>query len=124
LSSFQNSTTRAQLILGLQRFLNALRKIGIPFEVWIDGSFTTNKENPNDVDLVAFASTADVNSLDPVKQHRLAGLFERITTRHSFGCDVLFSVAEDQNLRSYWRGWYGFDREEQPKGIARIMVLP
>lgn len=124
LSAFAQSTTRPGLIVGLRRFLNALQPFGIHFEVWVDGSFVTTKENPNDIDLVAFASVTQVNALSADDKKRLGGLFDRVSTRHSFGCDVLFAVREDENVRSYWRGWYGFDRTERPKGIARIVVNP
>jgi len=57
-------------------------------------------------------------------QNYLKGLLDRTSTRRRFGCDVLFAPAGDQDLRSYWRGWYGFDRLEQPKGIAKLVVTP
>lgn len=123
-SGFQNSTTRPPLIAGLKSFMNALRTSGVEFELWIDGSFTTQKENPNDIDLVAFAPAATLNGLPPQKQALLQSLFDRISSRSTFGCDVIYAPAEDANLRSYWRGWYGYDRSEQPKGIARVLVTP
>lgn len=124
LSAFPGTSTRGLLISGLKRYLQALRQFGISFEVWLDGSFATEKENPNDIDLVVFASGADVNGLSPPTQASLRSLFDRISIKQTLGLDVLFAVAEDQNMRSYWRGWYGFDRDEQPKGIARIELLP
>ncbi|SJZ36034.1 hypothetical protein SAMN02745119_00235 [Trichlorobacter thiogenes] len=122
LSSFSTSTTRQPLINGLKSFIAFLRKLGIPCEMWIDGSFTTNKVDPNDIDLVVFASESDVNQLDSDKQLLLANLIDRASSKRRFGCDVLFAVAEDFEMRSYWRGWYGFDRQERPKGVAKIMV--
>lgn len=124
LSSFSTSATRPKLISGLRDFISALRRVGVPCELWIDGSFSTHKVDPNDVDLVVFASKQDVDKLDPAKRQFFAGLFDRINSRRKFGCDVLFSVAEDINSRSYWRGWYGFDRQERPKGIAKLTVTP
>jgi hypothetical protein len=91
----------------------------ISFEIWIDGSFTTNKTNPNDIDLVVFADGNSFNQLEIEKQQSLRRLFDRDETRRVFGLDVLFCPSEDNNGRSYWRGWYGFDRNEKPKGIAK-----
>lgn len=54
LKNFPNSKTRRLLINGLNEFVAHLSSLGIPIELWIDGSFTTNKENPNDIDLVIF----------------------------------------------------------------------
>lgn len=125
LSDFPSSKTRAPLINGFSKFVDKLKEFNITFEIWLDGSFTTNKENPNDIDLVVFGSENDLNKLPEAHQIKLRGLLlDRATTKHRFGCDVLFSVTEDQNMRSYWRGWYGFDRNENPKGIARLVVNP
>jgi hypothetical protein len=122
LNSFSNSSTRAELIAGLRRYVDCLAKFGIRFEIWIDGSFVTHKENPNDVDLVAFASSSEVNCLSADFKRQLRGLFDRISVKQAFKCDVLFAPIEDMNVRSYWRGWYGFDRSENPKGIARLVI--
>ncbi len=124
LSNFAGTKTRATLIQGFKQYLQALRQYGVQFEVWIDGSFATDKRDPSDIDLVVFASGAELNALPPHSQTSLRSLFDRVNIKHTLGCDVLFSVSEDANARSYWRGWYGFDRDEQPKGIARVRVSP
>jgi hypothetical protein len=121
-SGFPDSTTRLPLIAGLRSFIAALRQMEISFEIWIDGSFTTNKTNPNDIDLVVFADGNSFNQLEIEKQQSLRRLFDRDETRRVFGLDVLFCPSEDNNGRSYWRGWYGFDRNEKPKGIAKVVV--
>jgi len=92
--------------------------------VWLDGSFSTEKIDPNDVDLVVFADPVEINKLPPSLQTYLRGLFDRATSKRQYGCDVLFAPSSDTTMRSYWRGWYGFDRLEQPKGIARLAVSP
>ena len=122
LQDFPGSKTRKPLIEGLNAFVNHLSDIGVPIELWIDGSFTTQKVNPNDIDLVIFSPAAVVNELLPEKQKLFQVLTDRDTVKINFGCDVLFCPAEDQDMRSYWRGWYGFNRHEQPKGIARVLV--
>jgi len=104
--------------------LSALRRAGVAFEVWLDGSFCTEKIDPHDVDLVVFADPEDLNRLDPARQTYLSGILDRTNARRQFGCDVLFAASNDMNMRSYWRGWYGFDRREQPKGIVSLTVAP
>jgi hypothetical protein len=74
--------------------------------------------------LVVFADEDRLNALDPVKQQYLKGLLDRESARAQFCCDVLFCPAGNLNLPSYWRGWYGFDRHENPKGIVKLVVTP
>lgn len=123
-SSFGQSQTRGALVNNLKRYIEALRQFGISFELWIDGSFATDKENPNDVDIVVFGSKTDIDNLPTTMKDALSAVFDRVNIRQTLGCDVLFTIAEDQTMRSYWRGWYGYDRNEQPKGIARIRIAP
>lgn len=122
LQNFPTSKTRASLIQGLQRYLALLKAVGVKFEMWIDGSFTTEKVDPGDIDLVVFFDFNELNELPPETQARLVGLVDRHTAKQNFGCDVLMANKDDDNHRSYWRGWYGFDRNENPKGIARVAV--
>ena len=124
LGAFSSSSTRPALLAGLRSFLACLKNVGIEFEIWLDGSFCTEKPDPNDVDLVIFAEHQKLNSLDVAKQRYLNTLLDRTTSKISFGCDVLFCVSEDINRRSYWRGWYGYDRDENPKGIAKLVISP
>ena len=121
---FNGSATRRTLASGLRTYLNALRLAGVSFEVWLDGSFTTQKVDPNDVDLVVFADPNEINRLPPALQTYLQGMFDRTSAKHQFGCDVFFTLSSNEVQRSYWRGWYGFDRLEQPKGIALLVVSP
>lgn len=125
LSGFTESGTRAELIDNLKQFLAALSALGIEFEVWLDGSFTTLKMDPNDIDLVAFASAKEIETLAPDKQSLAKTLLgNNVAIRQNLKLDVYFSAIENAEWRSYWRGWFGFDRNESPKGIARLKVQP
>jgi len=122
---FPNSTRRQSLVDGFNDFVIMLSNVGIPFEVWIDGSFTTFKDDPNDIDLVIFASQSAVNSLTEESRaflHAIVQPNNRPLLKDKYGCDVLFSIGDNEDHRSYWRGWYGFDRNENPKGLARVWV--
>jgi hypothetical protein len=56
-TDFPNSETRKTLFDNYLRYLDSFSKEITPnFMQWIDGSFVTQKENPNDIDLVTFIS--------------------------------------------------------------------
>ncbi len=58
-SKFDKQTKRAALFEEFKRYFRDLFDVlGIDeIEVWVDGSFATRKENPNDIDFVFFLDT-------------------------------------------------------------------
>lgn len=96
---FFTSPIRGSLLLGLFKFREALRAIGIVDGYqWIDGSFTEDVERegrvPQDIDVVTLsyrpahvATPADWGAF--VAAHS-AGVFSRPVNRSAYGCDTLF----------------------------------
>ncbi len=63
---FSNSKTRHNLFDNYLEYLRLFsRNITPKFEQWINGSFVTQKENPNDIDFVTFI---DANIFDKFEQ--------------------------------------------------------
>lgn len=122
LNAFPGSLTRDKLVKGLNGYIDCLKAIQIPFEVWIDGSFVTNKMNPNDIDLLIVVSEQKINMLTSDQKIYLNMLLNKPMAKTKFYCDVYFCVAENEQYKSYWRGWFGFSRKEVPKGIVRMKV--
>src|SRR5579862_7097575 len=81
---FALSTTRGIIMTGLRQVVKRITDSGISCDVWLNGSFLTEKIDPADVDLVALvpaqfydAGTSDqratlewLTSNDPKKLHR------------------------------------------------------
>lgn len=120
--AFSGWARRQKIFNGLVQFCTGLRSVGIPFEVWVDGSLLTEKPMPNDVDVVVFAQKTDVNALDAEKRRLLYTLLSREETRLRYETDVYFVEQPCPTLRSYWRGWFTFDRSEQPRGVFVISI--
>ena len=119
---FENIERRAVLLDRFEAFVSCLNDVPIKMEVWIDGSFATTKDYPGDIDLVVIFDKDEVNSLPQDKQNILRELFgDQKTTKLRYECDAYF-IFNNMDDKSYWRGLFGFDREENPKGIARIMM--
>lgn len=118
-------TVKEKRIYLVDRFKFLMEKIeliGISFEIWINGSFVMNKEEPNDIDIVFFYDPKAANSLPTDKQQILKEIANNAVTKYRYNCDVYFIPNNDVALRSYWRGWFGYTRTEKAKGFARIMV--
>ncbi|WP_431026512.1 DUF6932 family protein [Klebsiella pneumoniae] len=96
-------------------------------EVWLDGSFTTQKPEPDDVDILVVIDFLALNNLPDVLKPTVSTLLNRDYVKLNFNIDVLLLAENHPDLdyderRSYWRGWFGFDRKENPKGLARVML--
>lgn len=124
---FPTSQRRQLIAENLLNFSKEIFRVGIPYEFWVDGSFATTKINPNDADIVLFWGYQHMTALYP----RL-NAFRR---KYADILDIYFTYAVCQeneqrlpppdyqqviNNRNYWRGQFGFDRSDHPKGIIRI----
>jgi hypothetical protein len=51
-TKFPLSATRPKIMAGLEHVIAEVQKTGLEAEIWIDGSFLTEKVNPEDSDIV------------------------------------------------------------------------
>lgn len=126
-AGFSTSQTRTIISDSLVAFSAEIFQFGIPYEFWVDGSYATTKVNPNDADIILFLQYRDYIILSP-----MLGAFRQ---KYRGLLDIYFACAvspENEkalspkdygiviNHRNYWRGQFGFDRQDNPKGIIRI----
>lgn len=119
---FLNQEKRLKLIERFSYLIEKVEDIGISFEVWIDGSFVTNKEEPNDIDIAFFYDPNAANLLPEDKKLIFKEVANNSISKYRYNCDVYFLPNDDIALRSYWRGWFGYTRTEKAKGFARIII--
>ena len=112
--SFVQPQSRLLLFERLSIFLDVVRSTVGSCEVWIDGSFVTTKPNPNDVDILVLLPSNAVFAESDV-------LILLHQARTKYQCDA-YIVENTIELRSYWRGWFCFDRQERAKGIIQVML--
>ncbi len=119
---FDNNKKRSLLLDNFKGILDELSLFGIKFEVWVDGSFVTKKEEPSDIDICILLEENEVDNMmdfEKIQLKKLSQEREEIKLRKM--CDIYFCVNDFRN-RKKWLGTFGFDRNDNPKGIARIMV--
>lgn len=128
-TSFPHSTTRTDILVGFLKHREELSALLQTFEEFVNGSFTTNKNDPNDVDLVVMADAAVVDALSESEQKLLEMLVSGKETQKGYHCDAYFcpTYPEDHPLhsrsrpqRKYWMGEFGYDRCDVPKGIVHM----
>jgi hypothetical protein len=116
---FPQSAGRRLIFDKFLQFLKHMLSLGVITELWLNGSFVTEKPEPGDIDAVAFYDAHKVNSLQDSEKRFLKNI---AYIQLNYSTDVRFADRDNKNLRSYWRGWYGFSRNEQPKGFVCLKL--
>jgi len=124
LSPFGENEQRKYLIDRIQAFINEFQALGIDSEVWIDGSFSTLKPDPVDVDIVFLFEKEDIDGLDHNKQELFMDLFQnREKVRTRFSIDVYYIDKNNIEEQQRWIETFGFDtRKLNSKGIFKIIL--
>ncbi|MFD1954590.1 DUF6932 family protein [Paenibacillus thailandensis] len=131
INEFTTSIRRSLIYTNFKHWLSQLLQVLPPRYVWLDGSFLTQKVDPNDIDLVVFYYPEDIQNQNQAAE--LKELINRVS--RNYNCDAYFSLSFEnwtpqqlavfpqQNhkiMQTYWMGQFGFDRARQPKGMVQI----
>lgn len=120
---FSGSVRRPMLVAGLMKFIEEVKSLAIAGELWFDGSFVTEKVDPDDIDFVVIFDPASISRLTSEQQQKMEYLFHQPSSKARYNCDVYCALSSDVGTVSYWRGWFGFKRDGRtPKGIGLITL--
>ena len=121
------STTRSELYALYEQFSNDFSTLFTDeFVHWINGSFSSNKDNPNDIDVVTlFEFTAELDrKADVLKQFTSKGYSKQSYSVDSYIVPVYDirdpRYAITQELVQYWKDWFSYDRQRRKKGFIQI----
>jgi len=128
---FPESTRRGMLYYNYTQLISDIRSLQQQFkcfiELWIDGSFTTEKPEPDDIDILLVIDHALLDQVPVMFQPQIEKLLDRPFIKHNYNIDLLLlyknhAGCDYENDRMYWRGVFCHDREDTPKGIARLSL--
>jgi len=106
---------RRQLMQGLRSAAKNLRKARV-CKLWVDGSFVTDKENPDDIDGVWETNDRiDFEVLDPIF------LEDRQAMKDKYGLDFFPDVIEAGSGLPFPE-FFRFNRDNDPKGILVVLL--
>jgi hypothetical protein len=119
------STTREEIYKGFQRHRQELLACMVPpsANCLLDGSFTTSKVDPHDIDLVVVLDPATI----PASHAKRVGeLLSGPGAKQDYHCDAYALLEYPTNHpyynsvtvqgRAYWLKWFGRDRRGNDKG--------
>jgi len=119
LQRFGGNERRDQLLAGLVEALRMLRAAGCRC-VYINGSFVTSKERPNDIDVCWDIEGVDADALDDVFFDFADG---RAAQKARFGCEFFpAQVPEGVTGRAFLE-FFQIDKQTgEPKGIIELIL--
>ncbi|MBI4303798.1 MAG: hypothetical protein HY665_05625 [Chloroflexi bacterium] len=127
---FPLSTTRPLITKGFEAVATELYHDDIKGEIWVNGSFVTEKMNPEDVDFVLRVPAEVYDNGSKSQRKRIDWLANDLKTQYH--CDSYCFMEWPENHPNYWFGQYmhsywmkqfGFSRRNEMKGIA-VIALP
>jgi len=111
---------RSWLCERFSAWFKAIEEVGIPFELWINGSFATHKPEPGDIDIVWIFDSDNIQTLPSEAGARLDMLLDMNRVKREYACHVQSVMKGDKAMYEYWIYHFGHDRSESPKGLFRI----
>lgn len=127
ITDFQNEQKRVHNWKNFLLYRQDLKKhVKSSLTQWIDGSYTTTKLKPNDIDVVSFIDSSDfvpqIASFDmnlsnkyPKNKYNIDGY---IVINFPIGSKEY--IAMTVSRYQYWVKWFGHDRHKNQKGIIEI----
>lgn len=113
---YGTSERRNEILAGLLRALRALKAAGCR-RVYIDGSFVTSKEVPEDFDGCWDVEGVDFDQLDPVL---LVFDDKRAAQKAKFEGEFFVSSSVADSIGTLFIDFFQHDRNGRPKGIILI----
>jgi hypothetical protein len=123
---FPYSTTRPRILKNVEAIVSDVNVQGIQGEIWVDGSFLTEKLNPDDADIALVIAATALRALTPTQRSyfdafRKTSLYDRYKI-DNYGLAIDASDPQGQWLYAYWLRQFGFSRSNEMKGILQISV--
>jgi hypothetical protein len=127
--AFPLSKKRPDIMDNLETVLSELTKHKIEGEVWIDGSFTTEKIEPEDSDILVYVSGEFLDNATPEQHNLIATISSNLKAKYMCDSYVLPYYPEGHQWynevewwKAYWIRQFGFTRKDEPKGIAVVRL--
>lgn len=115
------SNKRKQLVLGLEEAILSLKHAGCE-KIYLDGSFCTIKENPNDIDVCWEVENVDLDLLIIIEPVLFEFDLGRKAQKERFGCEFFPAQFIAEPPDKTYIDFFQQDRDGNPKGIIGIKI--
>jgi len=110
----------------LEKMIEKINHSAIAGTIWVDGSFLTEKLNPDDADIV-FVISRDAYRAMTVPQRQFWQWYKQNDFYDSHRVHNHWAILDPQDasgeyVYAYWLRQFGFSRGDKIKGIASVSV--
>jgi hypothetical protein len=129
--NFPSSKRRPKIMTGLEQVLALISATNLKADAWVDGSFLTEKDEPDDSDVVVRVTGAEEAAATP-EQSAIMDWINDNDLKTQYFCDAYCFVEYEKShplgavgewCRAYWIRQFGFSRDDEMKGLA-LITLP
>jgi hypothetical protein len=115
------SPKRTQLIEGLEKAILSLKIAGCK-TIYIDGSFSTSKEIPGDIDVCWETDNVDFDLLIKIEPVLWDFSFGRKAQKEKFGCEFFPAEVLATHPDKTYIDFFQQDKDGNPKGIIGLKI--
>ena len=109
---FPLSVTRRRILDGYKQILREITPLRLTGWQWLDGSFVTAKENPEDLDVVTFLQADELDALSAEDQTTVLEFLQgQARTKALYHCETFLVIVRPFDDRLYQR--YEKDRADK-----------
>ncbi len=121
--AYPKSVNRPMIYQGYLQYKSTIENtVTVDFEQWINGSWVSNKPNPNDIDLVILVGLPDVKP-DIFVHNQLLNKYGSKDKYHVDAYLIIVCPEDDprydvltKKTMEYWDKWWSHDRNNNEKG--------
>ena len=115
------SDKRIELVFGLEQAIVSLKRAGCE-TIYLDGSFSTSKENPGDIDVCWEVDGVDLDMLIKIEPVLWEFVLGRKSQKDKFGCEFFPAVFIAEPPDKTFIDFFQQDRDGNPKGIIGLKI--
>jgi hypothetical protein len=118
------SERRTKLWEGFAALYNRMIDAGLSgLELWVDGSFLTEKPAPRDVDCALWLPQSHVDNCTDQQYHELQQLGDKQAISRKYQVDLYLIPPEAQNNLIYWEALFSMTKDASgTKGFAKLYL--
>lgn len=118
---------RAYILDRFHAYFDRVEALGITIqEVWVDGSFTTKKPKPGDVDVLLITERIEIQNLSDDQMQEAEELFHptfKPEVKERYRTDAFLVYTDQHDIIESWKETWGTYRDDvTEKGIARVVL--